>query len=144
MHLHDRSMATALTYAGTLPFLAAAAGSTFGVFTATDAAWVAVSYGAVIVAFLSGIHWAYGLHEGHEAPRLMLGSNVTALVAWLALLLDARFAALLLLMLCFIFLWVVDRRLARMGIVTPWFYQLRCRATAIVLMCLLAITGGMA
>lgn len=57
---------------------------------------ILMAYGAVVLAFLGGVHWGFALQEAPAAPetsriehtRLLLAS-VPVLIAWVALLLPA-------------------------------------------------------
>ena len=102
-----------------------------------------VTYGAVILVFLSGIHWglgvAFGRHELSKPCRILfLWSNIIALSGWLALLADF-ILAIPLLAVGFLMQWVMDRSLYRVNHLPHWFMQLRNVVTPIVLAsCLVA------
>ena len=92
MH-HFRSLppvAIVLGVAGIIPFallgIGAVGASPASSLAATRAL---VGYGAVILAFLGGVHWGFALGEEHGAPgeraRLVLGV-VPSLVGWIAIL----------------------------------------------------------
>jgi hypothetical protein len=128
-----------LTYAGILPFAAGLVGQVFAPEAAPWREWTA-AYGAVIAAFIAGIHWAVHLFFGDKAPvNLLISSNVLALAAWGALLLPAGPGPFRLLVLVFLALVLIDRRLYRAELIPDWFYRLRLQASAAVLLCLLGM-----
>ena len=94
-------------------------------------------YGAIIMAFLSGLHWAAYLIYSEKCPRpLLLTSNITALLAWLSLLLVDQTLAIWLQAVGFSYLLLLDWRLWQAGLWPTWFWHLRATATALVLTCL--------
>jgi hypothetical protein len=106
----------ALGWAGLLPFLAAAAALAWG-----PAAWhepgqrVLVTYGAVIVSFLGGVHWGAPTGAAHDGARLW--GVVPSLLAWPMLLLPSTRLALLGLALALALCWAVDRaRFPKLGL----------------------------
>ena len=128
-----------LTYAGILPFAAGLAGQLFAPEAAPWREWTA-AYGAVIAAFIAGIHWAVHLFFGDKAPvNLLISSNVLALAAWGALLLPAGSGPFRLLVVVFLALVLIDRRLHRAELIPDWFYRLRLQASAAVSLCLLGM-----
>lgn len=128
--------ARVLTYLGILPFLLGALiffdSALFG-FKFSEH-WV-ITYGAIIASFIAGIHW--GLYLAGKAPiNLFIHSNIVALAAWSALLISPVYSFILL-TLCFLYLIVIDIRLARAGVIQPWFLRLRKHATiAVISVCL--------
>jgi len=125
-----------LTYGGTIPLIAC------GVFIAVplsgiDSTLLAKTYSAVIISFLSGIHWACYLFFAERCPRnLLLTSNAVALLAWQSLLVHHHPWEFLQQILCFVYLLMLDYRLREAGILPPWFYTLRRNATVIVVVSL--------
>lgn len=130
------ALASALTYAGTLPFIACAAlawrDAPVFMFGPTPAE-IAVAYGAVIASFVAGTHWAARVYRPEVSPLpTLVMSNVFALLAWLALLPPPQILNLSLLILCFLGLLAVDAMLCRRGVLPTWFWPLRRNATLIV------------
>jgi hypothetical protein len=79
-----------LGYAGLLPFLIPVYLLITGsVLPAEDAVTLFLSYSTVILAFLGGSLWGYGLARSHSFLNgfLLVGSNLVALLAWAGLLL---------------------------------------------------------
>jgi len=134
-------LAKILTYSGTLPLVACAL-SMFFYPALFDASFFAVCYGAVIISFLSGIHWASYLFYAEKCPRnLLLTSNLTALIAWLSLLLYPSLVSFILQILCFFYLLTLDGKLKNFGILPVWFYILRRNATIIVVVSITMLAG---
>jgi hypothetical protein len=139
MKSSDIKLATVLTYAGTLPLIACLVSYLWPI-TGIDRMLVAHAYGAVIISFLCGIHWAAFLFFPEKCPRYYLvSSNVVALLSWASLLIVDQGIARFLQPLCFLFLFALDARLRDQAIIPGWFYILRRNATAIVVLCLLAL-----
>lgn len=79
-----------LGYAGLLPFLI----PVYMLFTGSvlptdDVVTLFLSYSTVILAFLGGSLWGYGLTRSHSlfSGLMLVGSNLIALLAWAGLLL---------------------------------------------------------
>lgn len=118
-----------LAGAGTLPFLAGAAGLLL-----RNGEWIGAVqvYGAVIASFVCGIHWGAALFAAEGlALRLFLVSNIAALLGWVAALLPTG-PGFLLLAVLFAALLTVDRHLWRAGLWPLWFWRLRGVITAVV------------
>lgn len=139
MKQNQITLANILTYSGTLPLIAAALLTQLP--AATASAWIiATAYSAIIISFLCGIHWAIYLFFSEKCPRnLLITSNFVALLAWFSLLVAHQPMALILQMLCFIYLLALDLKLRDAGILPQWFYSLRRNATIIVVFCLSAV-----
>jgi hypothetical protein len=153
---HLPALAWLLGLAGLLPFLGAgllalgndpvAAGRGLGAL---------VAYGAVILAFLGGVHWGTALAEpvGYPAPqtagiqRARLGLGVVpSLVGWVALLLpqalpepSGAWAALALLIAGFAGTTTVESRAARRGLLPRRYMLLRWLLSAIVVIILVSV-----
>lgn len=136
MNVEQQKLATVLTYAGLLPLVLALV-NRFLQAVPIDSLFWAASYAAVIASFICGIHWAVFLFFAERSPvNLLLTSNLICLAAWAALLLPLAWSALAVLMLCFISLLRIDRRLRDEQLIPAWFYRLRQRASAGVILCL--------
>lgn len=113
---------------GTLPFLALNALIAFGPESWYGYWLVALSYyGAVILAFVGALHWAFALKRAALRGKawLQYGFSVTpALIAWLSLLFPVWTALQLQavgLLACYAF----DRNMARFDPVPAWFLGMR-------------------
>ena len=141
MHDNTRKLATILTYSGTLPLLLCLAATALHQHAA-DAATAAGAYAAVIIAFISGIHWTiYLFFPDRCRDNLLITSNVVALSAWGSLLLQTAYATLLVQAACFAALLVVDIRLQKNAVLPAWFYRLRWHATLVVASALLLMAA---
>lgn len=139
MKLSSIKLAKILTYCGTLP-LVACVFLQFVPVSGFDSNLIAKAYAAIIISFLCGIHWAVYLFFAEKCPRnLLITSNAVALLAWSSLLITQNEIALLMQILCFLFLFTLDFKLQKAGILPEWFYQLRRNATVIVVMSLIAV-----
>jgi Protein of unknown function (DUF3429) len=135
-------LANVLTYAGTLPLLAAALGPLLSLATPAHAMFIATTYSAIIITFLAGMHWAVYVFFADTCPRnLLLTSNAAALLAWLSLLWPEQPWGFLLQNLCFLYLLTLDYKLHAAGILPQWFYALRRNATVIVVLSLSIMMG---
>lgn len=125
-------IAAALGYAGAIPFLVGAAAVALALLPPTPL----LAYGAVILAFMGGIHWGLGMPgSAPDAGRLAL-SVVPALLGWAALLLGGR-PGLLLLAVAFLGLLALELATTRSGVAPSWYPTLRVPLTAVVVTSLL-------
>ena len=134
MTSNKQRLAQWLTYAGTLPFLA----STLGEFMhfslgPIDPKLLAVTYGAIILSFICGIHWGIYLFKSEDcASNLFVTSNIIALFAWVTLFVFPNWYTFPLLAGCFLFLLLLDFRMRSDTVLPEWFYPIRRNATFIV------------
>ena len=83
-------LAWLLGLAGLIPFLAGAALQWF-----SPPGWrmlagsALLTYGAVIVSFLGGIHWGLAMRSGHPPSARLVWGVVPSLLGWLGVLLDS-------------------------------------------------------
>ena len=105
-----------------------------------DSYLIANTYSAIIISFLCGIHWAVHLFFAEKCPRnLLITSNSVALLAWISLLAKQNEIALLMQIVYFLYLFTLDFKLQKAGILPEWFYELRRNATGIVVLSLIAV-----
>jgi hypothetical protein len=136
----DMKLAKWLTYAGTLPMLASV-GLAFLPFAAVDGFEIARTYGAIIIAFLSGLHWASYFFFSERCPlNLLVTSNIVALIAWCSLLIVQVELAIFVQVLCFLALLQLDKKLLETAVLPEWFYHLRRNATIVVVLSLAILT----
>ena len=135
-------LALLLGIAGLIPFAACGYGavSTYG----EPAAQALAAYGAVILAFLGGVHWGFALPDpaarGANA-RIGLGV-VPSLIGWVALLLLVAVSAeagLAMLVAGFAALTAVEARAAKAGLMPPGYMALRYGLSAGVITILIAV-----
>ena len=133
--------AWALGLAGLLPFLLGAAGVWFFPFEWPDlAATALLTYAAVIVSFLGGIHWGLAMRTATPANARLVWGVIPSLLGWLAILLDAPWGHVVLtlsLLACL----AVDRVVYRTMGLSAW---LPLRAVLTVVAGLSVAVGGWA
>jgi hypothetical protein len=135
----NQRLAQLLVYSGAIPFIACVCVSVLG-WDIFDARWYGITYGAVILSFLAGIHWGVYLFLSPSCPyNLFITSNIAALLGWLSLLIFPHWGSSLLLILCFSWLLLIDHKLFKLDIIPDWFYRLRVHATIIVIVSLLSL-----
>ncbi len=146
MHKPLPPLAPILGIAGILPF---AAFSIAAVGAAPDSALTAtrglVGYGAVILAFLGGVHWGFTLDEPELARyvrvRLTLGV-VPSLIGWaaiLASLVSEPALGLAILVAGFIATIVIEWRGHRLGLVPGGYMLMRWGISVVVIALLVAV-----
>ncbi|RXH19356.1 DUF3429 domain-containing protein [Bradyrhizobium guangzhouense] len=133
---------------GLLPFIGLSIASrAIGGDMKTAALHGLLTYGAVILSFLGGIHWGAAMTRSisqtdHDIDAGGLGiSVVPSLVGWASLLLDARYG-LALLAVGFAANLLLDIRAARQGLVPPWYRRLRQPLTLVVVVALIMAEFG--
>jgi hypothetical protein len=132
-------MAQILAYSGTLPLILCLLASHLHI-AGLDTHWIAGAYSAVIISFVSGIHWGVYLFFAEKCPRnLLLTSNMIALLAWYSLMLQGHVIPFLLQASCFLYLLTLDLKLYTDEVLPEWFYALRRNATVIVILTLSAL-----
>jgi hypothetical protein len=142
MNPKQQMLANALTYAGTVPFVLAGSKFLQVFFPFIDTTHIVMTYSAIIVSFLCGIHWACYLFFAQCCPRnLLLTSNIVALLAWLSVLAHNPLWSIFLQILCFLYLLLLDFKLREADILPVWFYRLRRNATMIVVTSLIITVG---
>lgn len=102
------------------------------VFPGAWAGFAALTYAAVIVSFVGGMHWGLFMQARGPMPmNLLITSNVAALAAWAMVLFSMWSAtvAFLGLAACLGALLLIDRRLLAVGSIAPWFWALRRNAS---------------
>lgn len=127
------------TYSGVLPFLFLPC---YRLFTGNstlfglDVQTLLMGYGAVIVAFIAGIHWGIFLFR-QCSLNLFLHSNIIALLAWASLLWTLLWGVVIL-VFCFVYLLWIDTVLVRQQLLESWFYRLRVHASMMALLSLVS------
>lgn len=142
MSTRQQALARLLTYLGAVPMLGACALAGFGIVPTALASHILITYAAIIIAFLAGIHWGVYLFFAGACPRnLLLTSNITALLAWAVLLMPQLSLALVLQLLCVAYLLLLDVKLHRASILPAWFFHLRRTASWLVIASLVSMFG---
>ena len=124
-----------------LPFVLGAAAIWFVRADARDLATTALSaYAAVVIAFLGGIHWGFAFRQPAPATRLFVWGVVPALVACVALLMQAS-AGLVIHGAMLVACYLVDRKVYPVQGAAAWL-TLRFRLTAVASLCCLLGAAG--
>jgi hypothetical protein len=145
-------LAIILGIAGLLPFFAAALGAARADTMVQNSAMPLITYGAVILAFLGGVHWGFvleGPSERGERGRLVLGV-VPGLAGWGAVLLGVwrqPFLALAVLIVAFAATAIVEGRTQKLELMPSGYMVLRWVLTIVVVAVLttvlvLRLVGG--
>lgn len=104
-----------------------------------------VAYGAIILAFLGGVHWGFALQDPTpraQRARLILGV-VPSLVGWVAVLFTIAItidAALGLLVIGFVGLTIVEARARSAGLIPRGYMGLRYGLSAAVVTVLVVVS----
>jgi hypothetical protein len=133
-------IARVLTYAGILPFLLLGMAIALHI-SGLNYSLALFLYGAVIISFLCGMHWAVFLFFSQNCSRnLLLHSNSITLIGWLSVLVAIPQVTFLLQILSFLYVLILDLELYRNKVIPSWFFDLRLKATCSVVL-LLFITA---
>lgn len=109
-------------------------------FRAMDVDHWAMAYSAVILSFITGIHWMLVVEPKHMTERqatwLLLNSNLVALWAWLMWGLQDDSLSWFGMTLGFIWLLWLEVRVVKLPSISPWFWTLRWQASAVAVLSL--------
>lgn len=127
-----------LTYSGSIPFLFLTYldFSKASHFLTIDISLILISYGAIILSFISGMHFAYAILQDKISNRLLILSNVVSLISWLCLLINFKLALLVIIM-GYISNLIIDFVSYKKLVIEKWFFDLRLRVSLIVIFCLI-------
>lgn len=132
-----------LTYAGTLPFIAAAISlaSGYAYFPIIgDVSQAVVVYALVIAAFMAGSQWGMQFAQSDRwARRLQLFTNLNAICLWLAFVLLPFAWLIIVLMSSFLAALWLDLQLWRASLITRDYWRARWTATTIVVLSLVVV-----
>ena len=142
----DKTVLTAriLGYGGALPFL----GSAIAVSQQTTIlglmpAYLLLSYGAVILSFLGGLHWGRVITSPSSDRRSdsawLVWAVCPSILSWASLLLPVKAGALLLI-LCFLAALQIDQKLLREQVWPSWMRPLRLHLSLIAVASLISVT----
>jgi hypothetical protein len=133
--MKKQQLAPLLTYGGLIPFISLPLIQIIlPNVLALDYTQMSLTYGAIIASFISGMHW--GVYLFKSCPvNLFIHSNIIALLAWLSVL-SAPVIGFLILILCFLYLLYIDKKLYKAEILNAWFWRLRLYVTSIVILTL--------
>ena len=136
-------IARILGYGGALPFLcgAIAANQQFAVLGLAPADFL-LSYGAVILSFLGGLHWGRVITSpsanGRSDSTWLIWSVCPSLFGWVALLLPVKVGAMVL-SLCFLVALQIDQKLFWEKIWPTWMRPLRLHLSLIAAVSLISL-----
>lgn len=105
---------------------------------------VAVTYAAVILSFLGGMHWGLAsaalARDDHalDAAHVLAFSVVPSLIGWIALLLPGRMGSIVL-AFSFMTMLLLDRFMMQLDYAPRWWMRLRVSLTAVVVPLLLLL-----
>lgn len=142
-----KRVATILTYAGAIPFVACAVillfGPAMGLGGLRQFAGQAITtYAAVIVSFLGGIQWGIAIATHQQQPQtaksLLLLSVVPSLLAWALLFLPNDSSRVVVAIFLVGFVWIIDALLHLQHVLPTWFFRLRSIVSAVVMASLIA------
>lgn len=123
-----------LTYCGAIPFIF----FTYlklkaqTIFFNINIDYLFLTYSIIILSFLCGMHFSYGVLKSKNATKFLLLSNVSCLICWLALLIKTYFA-LIVLMIIYSSNLYIDYLAYKKKLLKKWFIKLRFYITIIVL-----------
>lgn len=136
--MSNKSLIKILTYAGIIPFIFAIV-IMLKVGSGPEVQKIVSAYTSIIIAFISGIQFAYGLRTQKLFASVIILSNVISLVGWLAIVVEEISHTAILQILCLLILLFADWHLYHNKIVDKWFMKLRVKVSAIVILCLVII-----
>ncbi|MCG9731444.1 DUF3429 domain-containing protein [Shewanella sp. Isolate13] len=124
-----------LGYAGLLPFIIATIMSLVGwSLPWFEPEFAFVSYSAIILSFLAGTLWGQVLYlHAANLANLLILSNLYALLAWLALMIDQTMAALVILAFGYFSLLGVEKNFQNLP-VKDEYQQMRTVLTSVALL----------
>lgn len=127
-----------LTYCGSIPFLFLTYLSSLKAthFFTIDVSLILISYGAIILSFISGMHFSYAILQDKISNRLLILSNMVALISWLCLLINFKLA-LVFIIIGYISNLIIDFVSYKNLVVEKWFFDLRLRISLVVISCLI-------
>lgn len=132
--------AAVLGAAGLLPFLWSAITHLFPTLAAASGlpplftgAYVGLTYGTVILSFMSGVLWGFAAKGKAWVPYAL--SVIPALWVFFAVN-DASDISSIYLIAGFVALLMLDATFAAQGLAPPWWMRLRLPLTAVVVACL--------
>lgn len=130
-------MARLLGFGGLIPFLFLAGATIMGLrLPFAPAPALLIGYGAIILSFVGALHWGAQLTRPVPSAVRFFWSIVPALLGWVALMLAAKTAAILLiagLLIC----WAYDMRVMKIG---EWPAYMRSLRTVLTFVACLSLS----
>ena len=141
--MKKNTLATLLSSLGAVPFVFSAIIYMFATSGSTTESWsiaLYVTYGAIILSFLGGIHWGLAISSDQALdPALLATSTLVALLAWLSLLFSNHRLEISIIGLGFLFQLLVDYYLFKMAYYDPWFFSIRRVVSLVVFITLVGM-----
>lgn len=123
-----------LGFGGLVPFVVLALASLIGLRTPfAPAPALLIGYGAIILSFVGALHWGAQLTSKTPSAWRFIWSVVPALMGWLALMLPAMMAAMVII-IGLITCLLVDRRAIKQGLWPDYMHALRLILTLIAVL----------
>jgi hypothetical protein len=143
-----RRLPLILTIAGAVPFVALSVAASMHVFGKTHIGIECLlTYAAIIVSFLGGIHWGIATthyNTNRKIATLLIAESVwPSIIAWTAMFYVDLHIRLLVLTLLYMFVWAIDSLLYNKDMIPQWFFNLRCIITPIVIVSLYVAYFGL-
>jgi len=139
--------AFSLGVAGLIPFVAAAlivvmdepvvTEGSYALFYPSDGVKIALSYGVIILSFMSGCLWAFALNA--KAPAFYLALSVIPALYCFFYVTGKDSEQLMALAFGFLGLLILDYVMVRAQLAPSWWMRLRILLTAVVVVCLLVV-----
>lgn len=139
---------TTFMLAATLPFVGLSVAISIHMFADTKMVMqLLLTYAAVIVSFLGGIHLGVAItqHMQNRAiANLLIAESIwPSLIAWGLLYTTEMHIQLLILTLLYALMWAIDSLLYNNNLIPQWFFNLRCIITPIVVVSLYVAYFGL-
>ena len=143
-----KTLPLTITAIGAMPFVGLSVAASMQWFDDTGfVIHTLLSYAAVILSFLGGVHWGIAVsHYAHDkriANRLIAESVIPSLIGWAALFHTELHVQLLVLTVMFTCVWAIDSLLVARKIIPLWFFEIRCIITPVVVVSLYIAYFGM-
>ena len=96
--MSKEKVARLLTYAGAIPFILLSFLAVVDIHYLFDKSIASIFtlYAAIILSFVSGMHFAYAILQHHRAKQLLVASNIITLLSWLGILINFKWGLCLL------------------------------------------------
>ena len=129
-------LAKILGYAGLVPFVCLSLAAWIAMPVIDDPHYMLIAYAAVILSFMGAVHWGIAMSKDSSIMNAELGLSVLpALLGWLALLMPALIAYILLIT-GFGLLFAADRVARNAGVFPDWYLPMRFVLTLVVIVCM--------
>jgi hypothetical protein len=129
-----------LGYGGLIPFIGGSLCQVFHLFPELPWDRMVMSYGAIILSFLGGIHWAFAMTLKELSPAQQsdrfVWSVIPSLIAWSSLALPLNYATTVLI-LGFVAHFLQDVYVKKLAFLPAWYIPLRVQLSAVACVCLL-------